>query len=83
VGEEEMNACKAILEVNAGVVPGIGIGEYTKCWSYTSDDYEKDRVTPKDQATIFSRFLDEAHDYAKGLSNPAYVNWVNVHWLWV
>lgn len=75
--------CKAILRVTAGVIPGQPMAEYAKLWSYTSDDYEKDRETPQDQPTIFSRYLDEAHDYAKGLSNPAYVNWVRVEWLWI
>ena len=78
-----MKAAKAILEVTAGVVPGIGVAEYTKRWSYNSDDYETDSTTPQEQPTVFSRYLDEAHDYAKGLSNPAYVNWVNVHWIWI
>lgn len=77
------NALKAILEVSAGVVPGIGVGEYTKRWEYLSGDYEQDRKTPQDQPTIFSKLLDEAHGYAKGLSNPAYVNWVHTEWLWV
>jgi hypothetical protein len=78
-----MNAAKALISVYAGVIPEIGMGEYTKRWSYTSGDYEKDRATPPDQLTIFSKLLDEAHEYAKGLSNPAYVNWVRVDWIWV
>lgn len=57
--------------------------EYTKTWAYSSDGYEKDRLTPQDQPTIFSKMLDEAHEYAKGLSNPAHVNWTRVDWIWV
>jgi hypothetical protein len=78
-----MLAAKALIEVCAGVVPGIGMAEYTKQWGYTSDDYEQDKKTPPDQPTIFSKRLQEAHDYAMGLSNPAYVNWVRVDWIWV
>ena len=78
-----MIACKAIFEVHAGVVPGSAMPEYTKRWSYNSDEYQQDRETPQDQPTIFSKHLQEAHDYAMGLSNPAYVNWVRVDWLWV
>jgi hypothetical protein len=76
-------ALKAALQVTAGVVPGIGMAEYTKRWEYTSEDYESDRETPPDRPTIFSKLLDEAHDYAKGLTNPVYVNWVHTEWLWI
>lgn len=78
-----LQAAKAIISVYAGVIPEIGIAEYTKQWSYTSEDFEKDRNTPQDQPTIFSTRLKEAHDYAMGLSNPAYVNWVRVDWMWI
>ena len=78
-----MQAAKAFITVTAGVVPWDIMPEHTKSWSYLSDDYEKDKATPQDQPTIFSKMLDEAHEYAKGLSNPAYVNWVRVDWLWV
>jgi hypothetical protein len=74
---------KALISVYAGVIPEVGMGEHTRHWSYNDDDYEKDKATPPDQPTIFSKMLDEAHEYAKGLSNPAYVNWVRVNWLWV
>ena len=78
-----LTAAKALIEVQAGVIPGTVMPEYTKRWDYTSDDFEKDRETPQDQPTIFSRRLQEAHDYAMGLSNPAYVNWVRVDWMWI
>jgi hypothetical protein len=78
-----MTACKALIEVNAGVIPGQKINEHTKRWSYDSDEYERDRATPQDQPTIFSARLQEAHNYAMGLSNPTYLNWVRVDWVWV
>lgn len=78
-----MIALKALIDVFAGVIPGEPLPEYTKQWRYTSADYEADQKTPADQPTIFSKYLDESHDYAKGLSNPAYVNWVRVTWNWV
>jgi hypothetical protein len=78
-----MQAAKALFEVRAGVVPGIGMSEYTRQWSYNSDEFEKDKATPADQPTIFSTRLNEVHEYAKGLSNPAYVNWVHVDWIWI
>jgi hypothetical protein len=78
-----MQAAKALIEVNAGVIPGIGMAEYHRVWGYASEDMEHDRTVPQDQPTIFSQRLQEAHDYAMGLSNPSYVNWVRVDWMWV
>jgi hypothetical protein len=74
---------KALIGVQAGIIPGQPMPEYTKNWGYTSEDYELDKKVPPDQSTIFSKRLQEAHDYAMGLSNPAYVNWVRVDWEWV
>lgn len=76
-------AAKAFIEVVGGVLPNEPMPEYTKRWWYTSGDYEADQTVPPDQPTAFSKMLDEAHEHAKGLSNPAYVNWVRVEWIWV
>jgi len=78
-----LKAAKAFIEVEAGVIPGQPIPEYTKRWGYDVEEYEKDTLTPQDQPTIFSQRLQEAHNYAMGMSNPAYVNWVRVDWIWV
>ncbi len=78
-----MLAAKALFEVRAGVIPGQAMDEYTKQWGYTSADYEADQTVPQDQPTVFSQRLQQAHDYAMGLSNPAYVNWVRVDWVWI
>lgn len=78
-----MARAKAFFEVTAGVIPGTPMPEYSKRWSYTDEDYGKDKEVPPDQTTIFSTRLQEAHDYAMGLSNPTYVNWVRVDWIWV
>jgi hypothetical protein len=59
------------------------MAEHTKRWDYTVAEYEVDCATPQDQPTIFSKRLDEVHAYAKGLSNPAFVNWVRVEWMWI
>jgi hypothetical protein len=78
-----LTAAKAFFEVRAGIIPGEALAEYTKTWGYTSADYEQDKKTPQNQETIFSMRLREAHDYALGITNPGYVNWVRVDWLWV
>jgi len=59
------------------------MGEYAKHWFYTDADYEQDKQVPQDQPTYFSKALDEAHDYAKKLSNPRRLNWVRVDWTWI
>ena len=78
-----MQAAKALIEVQAGVIPGEPMPELTRRWSYNSEEFEKDKLVPQDQPTIFSKRLKEAHDYAMGLSNPAYVNWVRVDFIWI
>lgn len=78
-----LQAAKALIEVMAGVIPGEPIANYTKRWGYTSEDYAHDKTVPPDQPTIFSLRLQEAHNYAMGLSNPGYVNWVRIDWIWI
>lgn len=59
--------------------------EYTKQWSYNSDDYEKDvvRTDDGDTPSIFEKLLKEAHDYAISITNPRFLNWVRVDWIWI
>lgn len=76
-------AAKAVFEVRAGIIPGTAMAEHTRRWVYTNQELEKDRETPGDQPTIFSQRLQEAHDYAMKLTNPTYLNWVSVHWMWI
>ena len=78
-----LEAAKAIFEVHAGVIPGQPMPEYTRRWGYTSTDYQHDRSVPEGEDTIFTTRLKEAHAYAMSITSPAYVNWVNVHWIWI
>lgn len=78
-----MIACKALITVTAGVVPWEPMSEYSKRWSYDSNHYERDMASAEPTLTIFSKMLDEAHEYAKNLSNPEAVNWVRVDWVWM
>ena len=78
-----MQATKALFEVTAGVIPGTPMPEYGKSWGYTSDEYETDAKTPPGETLIFSARIMEAHSYAMSITNPAYVNWVRVDWMWV
>ena len=78
-----LNALKAQIVVTCGVIPGENENEHTKVWQYSSKDYEADQNVAQDHPTRFSKMLDAAHEYAKGLSNPAYLNWVRVEWIWL
>lgn len=73
---------KASWSVQAGLYPGDVIPEYSKQWVYTSDDFEADKSVPKNQPTIFSKLDEEVHLYARHITNPFYVNYVRVDFLW-
>lgn len=75
-------ALKAAWQVFAGVIPNQPMKEYTKTFYYTAGDFEKDRQLPEDAMTRFTELLQEAHEYAQSLTNPAYVNWVRVDFVW-
>jgi hypothetical protein len=78
-----MKRTKALFTVKGGVIPDQAMAEYTRRWSYNEEEFDQDCRTPEDQPTIFAQRLDEAHSYAKGLSNPAFLNWVRVEWIWI
>ena len=91
-------ALKARFTVQAGVIPGQAMEEYTKSWLYTSVDweadaalpampegYELDRSGPLDQPHMsrFTRMMFEMERYAGTLIHPARCNWVRTEWLWI
>jgi hypothetical protein len=78
-----MEAAKAFWSVTAGVITGEAMQENSRQWGYTSSEYEKDMATPSGQRTIFEQRDQEAHRYARSLTNPKYVNWVKCEFLWV
>ena len=77
-------ALKATWEVRAGVVPGTAIPEYTKCFTYTADEYETDGAHATDPAyqPIFMLRMAEAGIYQLQLSNPKLVNWAELTFFW-
>lgn len=76
-------ALKAMWTVQAGLHQEHIIPEYTKQWFYTSEDFEADRAIPPDHPTKFSNLDELVHTYARSITNPAYVNYVRVEFLWV
>lgn len=76
-------ALKAQWYVRSGLFPGHVIEEDCKSWLYTSADFEKDRDTPPEEKTIFARYDEEAHDYARSLTDPRRCNYVRCEFVWV
>ncbi len=78
------DALKGMWQVRAGVIPNSNMPEHTKVWYYVGTQYEED-VANKDMdaATNFTRMRDEAYEYAKTLTNPGFLNWVTVEWMWM
>ncbi len=77
-------------EVRAGILPGRPMPEHTKRWFITSETWELENQQWSDEefkkrfpeGSTFLRFQELAHEYAKGLNDPRYLNWVSVEWLW-
>lgn len=69
--------------VKAGLTPTMIIPDYSKQWFYTGDDFQLDKGVPQDQKTKFAEMDEAAHQYAREITNPAWVNYVWVEFLWV
>lgn len=75
---------QAAWTVTAGVIPGTIEPEHTRQWMYTSELREQDAAIAQEQDTNnFTRMMQEAHDYALQITNPAYLNWVKVEFMWL
>jgi len=68
-----MKMARVILEVHAGVLPGVPMEEYGKRWVLSREEWDADA----------DLVITEALEYAKSLIDPAYVNWVRYEWIWL
>jgi len=78
-----MEALKAAWSVKAGLHQQHELPEYFRQWAYTSSDFEKDRATPDDQPTIFQKLDEEAHTYARSITDPRRLNYVKLEFIWI
>ena len=76
-----MNALKATWTVTAGILIDKPIDEYSKRYTYTSKMQSEDR-DGKYTPGHFDRIKDEAHDYARSLTDPRLLNWVDITFIW-
>lgn len=76
---------KCLIEVTAGVVPGITEPEYTRLYAITSSDWEKARAseTIGGEEILLAETAGKAQAYAALLMNPSNRNWVKIDWLWL
>jgi hypothetical protein len=78
------------FEVCAGLIPGQPMPEYTRRWVITSENWHQENAMTDaefaqahpDGKSTFATFRDEAHEYAKSLTDPRAVNWVRVDWIY-
>lgn len=77
-------AAKGAWQVTAGVVPGIGMAEYTARWDYDSAEYEEDGKHAKEVGyqPIFMQKLAMATAYCTQITDPRCVNWVHLEFIW-
>jgi hypothetical protein len=75
---------KAAWRVMAGVIPGQPIEEYTRTWTYTSEDYEEDGRHAKDAAyqPIMLKLMFEAMAYQMQMSDHRILNFSMLEWIW-
>lgn len=77
-------ALKASWTVRAGVIPGTPDPKFTKVWTYTSEDSEKDaEICDLHDIAIFSQKRAAAADYYQQVSNPKRMNWATLEFLWL
>ena len=74
-----MNALKAMWNVQAGLIIGEPMHEYSRSWSYTSKEYQSDQ---NKRGPEFQEMQAKATAYATGLQNGG-LNWVNLTYVWL
>ena len=78
-----MQAAKLIIEVQAGVIPGQPMPEYTRRWGWTSDEQAKLGAGDMKTREKWIMIAGESREYAATLENPARVNWLRRDWIWL
>lgn len=74
-----MNALKAQWVVRAGLIPGDAMDDYSRAWSYTSNDYTADGGKRGER---FTKADKEAHEWAGKLRDGG-LNWVTLEYMWM
>lgn len=82
-----MEAGKLIIEVQAGLIPGQPMEEFTRRWGFTAREWDEmhseDKDVAKEALDAWDRVHGWAREYAARLQNPHTVNWVRMDWIWL
>lgn len=78
-----MEMAKLIIEVQAGVIPGEGMPEYTRRWGWSSEDQARLEANDAAARELYVRIAGESREYAASLEDPRRVNWVRRDWIWL
>ncbi len=78
-----MESAKLLIEVVAGLVPGVPMPEYTRRWSWSSADQTALINGDKAASEKYIRIAGESREYAASLENPQQINWVRREWIWL
>jgi hypothetical protein len=77
-------------KVQAGVIPGVPIKEHARRWFMTSEAWQIDVLNVEEigdasgpMKSTFMDFGSQAHAYAASITDPRYLNWVTVTWMWM
>lgn len=77
----EVKSARIIVEVVAGVIPGMPEDEWTRKYVIDSDTYYA--TTDKEKQVIIAEVAGKAYGYAALLLNPNRFNWVRVDWIYL
>jgi hypothetical protein len=90
-----MKSVKLVIEVTAGLRPGLPEPQFTRRWTITSDEWEQAQAeddalleTGDNEHAVHAALLlafraAEADEYARLLRNPQRFNWVRTEWEWL
>lgn len=77
---EQIKSAKVLIEVQAGIVPGTPMPEYTKRWAITSEQWAGETAQAREDIV---RIYGESREYAATLEDPRKLNWVRRDWLFL
>jgi hypothetical protein len=77
---------KASWSIEAGIIPGEAMKEFSRNYCYTSAMDEEDRknnpVGDPAYHSLLCKMRAEAMDYYLQVSNPQILNWARITFLW-
>lgn len=80
-----MSSVRIAMEVQAGLIPGQPMPEYTKKFFISSDAwYASGEYVGKEQEAKeeILKVYGYAQEYARNLMNPQILNWVRMDWIY-